>query len=80
MRQAMSIVVFAIVAAVAHFVIVFLAWNDSENLKFSRNDHRKTIVANGFLNARETRAITPFVQFVAERISFVLQRTKLARC
>ncbi len=76
----MSVILIAIVATIAHFVIFFLAGNGSDNLEFSGDNHGESFAADGFLDARNAGAVVPIIQFPAQLISFVLQGTELAGC
>jgi len=53
--------------------ILFFNRNTMDHLQFSCDDHAKGVASDGFIDAWETSAVTPLVDFATESVSFVLE-------
>jgi len=66
-------------AIFAIFIFLFHP-NSCDHLEFTADDHTKAFPTDGFFHTGNSRAITPFVEFTAESVCFVLEESKFAGC
>ena len=73
-----AIVAVVTVSVAVIVTVILLDRACGEHLDFAGENHLEGFASDGLLDARESRAVAPFVQLAAKSIRFELEKAKLA--
>lgn len=74
-----EIVVDVVVRGIAGDIVlvVLVAWDGSEDLEFTTEDHGKTFTTEGFFDSGKARTVSPFVELTTKSVGFDFYETQL---